>query len=260
MAKLPARLGKYKLTWKPDTPDARDFKWHPSMTVDQLPPAIDLTNRADWPEPYNQEELGSCVFNTTAGAIQYEQIKAGKKLRMPSRLFLYYMARVREGTVDIDNGAEVRTAVKVAFKTGACTEKSWPYLISRYTRKPGKRHMDMASRNRIPGYQRVDPVVSKIKMALAEDYPVLGGFYVYRGYFLKGTEKTGKVPIPLKGDECLGGHAVLIVGYDDRKQRFKFRNSYGPEWGDGGYGYLPYEFVIKGLADDFWILKTGDER
>ena len=249
---------KFKLTWKPDKKDDRDFVFHESMKPSQLPPLIDLTNRADWMPPYNQDTLGSCTANAIAGALEYEMVKQGKKPVMPSRLFIYYMERLREKTLEIDNGAEIRTGMKVLSKDGACTEKSWPYLIERFTHKPKPYCIKSALKRRTSGYQRVPITFDKIKMALAEDYPIIGGFYVYPSYFNKSTEKTGEVPIPTSKMKCIGGHAILIVGYDDVQRRLKFRNSYGEEWGDGGYGYLPYSYVVRGDVDDFWILKGDD--
>jgi C1A family cysteine protease len=60
--------------------------------------------------------------------------------------------------------------------------------------------------------------------------------------------------VPKKGERLEGGHAVMAVGYDDNARRLLIRNSWGPSWGDRGYGTLPYEYVEKGTADDFWVL------
>jgi C1A family cysteine protease len=67
--------------------------------------------------------------------------------------------------------------------------------------------------------------------------------------------------MPKKGEEFLGGHAVLCVGYDDHKHHFIMRNSWGDSWGDKGYFYLPYEYLLDhNLASDFWAILSVNEK
>ena len=101
------------------------------------------------------------------------------------------------------------------------------------------------------------------------------GFTVYNSVDQAST--SGRIPYPSAGEKVAGGHAVAAFGYDDSmriknrtagssetKGAFLIRNSWGESWGDHGYGWLPYEYVKSGLADDWWcILKhewveTGD--
>lgn len=65
------------------------------------------------------------------------------------------------------------------------------------------------------------------------------------------------MPIGESSDESvLGGHAVLAVGYDDGAKVLIIRNSWGDEWGDKGYFYMPYEYIENpSLAHDFWVIK-----
>jgi C1A family cysteine protease len=67
---------------------------------------------------------------------------------------------------------------------------------------------------------------------------------------------TGLVPMPGPQEHCLGGHAVMIVGYDDETQHVIVRNSWGTDWGIKGYFWLPYEYVTNmDLAGDFWSIR-----
>lgn len=259
------RTPKFK-GWKPDKEDSRDLVWTPTMSAGQLPVGIDLESRAKfngkrWPRPYDQSTLGSCITNSISGAIQYEQVKLVQRLSMPSRLFIYYMLRKLEGTIQEDAGGQIRNGMKAVNKFGFCTESAWPYIIEQFRTEPSKYSIKSALEHRVLSYQRVPVTLNKVRMALAEDYPVVGGFCVYSSYFNAIAETTGLVKMPRSSKNPLGGHAVLFVGYDDTTQLLKFRNSYGPSWGDRGYGYLPYDYIdtANKLADDFWILKAKDE-
>ncbi len=72
-----------------------------------------------------------------------------------------------------------------------------------------------------------------------------------------GLAQTGIVPMPGGNEKSLGGHAVLAVGYDDTKQMFLVRNSWGNGWGIGGYFWMPYQYLDdRKLSDDFWTIRT----
>ena len=56
---------------------------------------------------------------------------------------------------------------------------------------------------------------------------------------------------------AIGGHAVVGVGYDDAKQWFIVRNSWGGQWGMKGYFTLPYAYLTdENLASDFWTIRV----
>jgi C1A family cysteine protease len=57
--------------------------------------------------------------------------------------------------------------------------------------------------------------------------------------------------MPTSDDELQGGHAICIVGYDDSRNLFKFKNSWSKKWADKGYGYLPYAYIQK-YCQDAW--------
>ena len=87
-------------------------------------------------------------------------------------------------------------------------------------------------------------------------YPFVFGFTVLSSFETQEVADTGVMPMPADGDKQLGGHAVCCVGYDDDKQCFVVRNSWGSSWGDGGYFYMPYKYMTdSGLASDFWTIR-----
>jgi C1A family cysteine protease len=243
-----------KLGWKRDNPDFRDYRYtHYINKI--LPSKVDLRDKM--PKIYDQGQLGSCTANAIAGAIQYDEMKEELKSTLPSRLFIYYNERAMEGSVDYDAGATIRDGIKVVHKIGYCDESMWPYNISNFTLKPSNDCYKYADNHKAIEYSRVYQNITDIKNSLNNGFPIVFGISVYSSFESDNVSETGKIPMPKKDEYLLGGHAILAVGYNDTEQHIIFRNSWGEEWGDNGYGYLPYEYICNtGLASDFWIIKT----
>ena len=123
-------------SWNRQIPDFRDFKFEGSTFLEKffLPSSVDLRS-VDGPIE-DQGQLGSCTANALAGALQFLEKQSGKAVTLLSRLFIYYNERVIEGTVSIDSGSEIRDGIKTLNKQGDCTEKMWPYTISKFKTKP----------------------------------------------------------------------------------------------------------------------------
>ncbi len=243
--------------WKADKLDDRDYRYVPSSRViAALPTSVDL--RPNCPPVYDQGQLGSCTANAIAGAIEYDQIKQGKTPFMPSRLFVYYNERAMEGTVNSDSGAAIRDGVKSVSKLGVPPETDWPYDISQFKSKPSQQAYDDALLERAVLYQRLPVNLLTIQACLASGNVVTFGFQVYSSFETQQVEQTGIVPMPKRGEELLGGHAVVAVGYSIPDQRFICRNSWGI-WGINGTGYftMPFHYVANpSLSSDFWVIKT----
>jgi len=176
---------------------------------------------------------------------------------MPSRLFIYYNERAMEGTVDTDSGAMIRDGMKSISKLGVCTEDTWPYDISQFTAKPPAKAYTEAKKHQALVYRRVLGQLHQMQGCLAQGYPFVFGFSVYESFMSPEVAKTGKVPLPPRGEQLIGGHAVLAVGYDDAEQSFIVRNSWGTGWGIKGYCLMPYGYLTDPqLARDFWAVYT----
>ena len=240
--------------WKPDLPDHRDIRYEEFVVEAALPPIVDL--RAQCPPVYDQGALGSCSGNAIAAAVDFERMKQGESFITPSRLFIYYNERVDENTIKSDSGAMIRDGMKSVNKPGVCKESNWPYVISRFTRKPTKKCYAEALNYQTLKYLRISRNISQWKACLASGYPVILGFSVYESFESETTAKTGVVTIPLSDEKALGGHAVVCVGYDTYRSCLIVRNSWGETWGDRGYFYLPFEYITNpDLSDDFWSIR-----
>lgn len=240
--------------WKADQPDQRDLHYVASTAVVMaLPSQVDL--RPQMPAVYDQGQLGSCTANAIGGALQYEQIRQQEKDFVPSRLFIYYGERVIEHSVDQDAGAEIRDGLKVVAKLGGPPETDWTYDEAKFADKPPDQAYKDGLQHRAIKYKRVRQNERQIKASLAEGVPVSVGFTVYESFESDEVAKTGKVPMPGSNEQILGGHAVLVVGYDDSQGVWICRNSWGENWGDKGYFYMPYAYLLdSSLSGDFWNL------
>ncbi|MBP2642161.1 MAG: xylellain [Firmicutes bacterium] len=243
-------MRKYLL--KKDTPDLRDhiFCSASYKAEAHLPAKVDLRKKCS--PVVNQGELGSCTANAIASGLrEYLLINKETKWIQLSRLFLYWQERYLEGTVNEDSGAEIRDGMKVLNQIGVCPEADWPYDITTFTNPPTDKMNVDAMPYKVKEYHRIISLAS-LKAALAEGLPVVIGIDVYESFESDEVANTGIVPMPdTKSEQLLGGHAVLVVGYDDSKSQLIVRNSWGYVWGDAGYCYLPFAYYEK-FASDCW--------
>ena len=248
--------GKRQYAWNPDLPDNRDFSFRAVAPVLSLPQMTDL--RPLCPPVQDQGDLGSCTAHALTGAVEVLEAIDKLPVIMMSRLFVYFNERTLEHTVNQDAGAQLRDGIKALAQWGCCPETDWPYNPKVFTKKPSCQAFKDGAAHKITSYQRLT-TLDDMKGCLAAGFPFVFGFTVYESFESPDVAKTGIVPMPASTERCLGGHAVLGVGYNDSKQCFIVRNSWGPQWGLAGYFMLPYSYAgNQNLATDFWTIRRGN--
>lgn len=230
---------------------------HLPLATAPILPEVDL--RSKWPAPYDQGPLGSCTGNGLGGAVHYVLREAGKvdaKWR-PSRLFIYYNERAREGTIQEDAGAAISDGVKVVQRQGVPDEILWPYDVSRFRNRPSATAYTQALQHRALSVGRVRQTHTDLRTALSQGYNIVFGFSVFESFESDVVAVSGIVPMPRADEELLGGHCAVLVGHSDTRKRYIMRNSWGTQWGIGGYCEMPYEYIENSdLASDFTIVKV----
>ena len=262
------------LGWHPDVPDIRDKHGGRSgatrrfevaaMKVDrnwaaELPEQC--ADNLQWCSPVeDQGALGSCTAQAVVGLAEFMQRRAGIRHVDGSRLFVYKVSRHLLGWTG-DTGAYLRTAMKAVAAFGIPPEQYYPYDIARYDEEPTAFLYSFAQNYQFLKYVRIDTadrdpdtVLTEVKRVLAAALCCVFGFSVY-----SSLTNAPDIPFPTPADSLEGGHAVMAVGYDDHHANpdgsegaLIIRNSWGTGWGIGGYGFLPYQYVAAGLAQDFW--------
>jgi C1A family cysteine protease len=248
------RNSKYKYGYRPDLPDHRDHRVPPRSTLGSPPPKTDL--RPGMPPVYDQLKLGSCTAQAVAAALEYDEKKQALPAYAPSRLFIYYNERALDRTVTTDSGSSLRDGIKTVAKKGYCSEADWPYDIAKFAQLPPKECYTIALEHRAVAYKRVRQSLTDLQQVLADGFPIVFGISVYESFEDPEVLKTGVIPMPKKTEQLLGGHAIVLCGYDTEAGTFLFRNSWGAEaFGEGGYGTLPFDYVVNpDLAQDFWVV------
>jgi C1A family cysteine protease len=216
-----------------------------------LPPLVDM--RPHCPPVYDQGQLGSCTGNAWAGLAEFLLLKEGVTDFTPSRLFIYYNERVLENDTTQDAGASLSDGAQVVSTQGCPHETLWPYDIRQFAAQPPQAVYQDGLQHRAFDVQQVSQDLTSMKDVLANGLPIVVGFTVYQSFESPQVAQTGIVPLPRRREPVLGGHAVLVVGYDDSQSRFIVRNSWGTGWGLQGYFLMPYAYLTNPrLADDFW--------
>ncbi|MCG9884628.1 MAG: C1 family peptidase [Cyanobacteria bacterium] len=230
-----------------------------SFKSQHLPPKVDL-------RPYltpveDQSAANSCTANAIAGAYEYLAKRALGDAGDISRLFIYYNARKEDG-IKGDQGSTIVGSINTLQKYGACTEGTWPYELTGINRKPPSTAYEEALWFLVDEARELEVTLETFKHCLAEGFPFVFGLRLFKSF--DQARRSGRVPMPDPNTEAgrtsHGNHAMLCVGYSDHNQCFIVRNSWGEDWGDRGYCYIPYGYLSNPeYCWDCWSIQSVSE-
>lgn len=258
----------YSTGWVRDLPDQRDWD---IARDDSLEPGLIALRAKPLPSSYdgreycspiqNQGRVGSCTAQAVVGMAEYLERREFGRHVDGSRMFLYKMARKLDGYTG-DSGAQLRTAMKALRLFGTPPERYWPYDVDEFDAEPSAFAYVLAQNWQGQNYHRLDiegrprdEVLDLVRRLLVDNQPIVFGFLVF-GY---GNRK-GEFILPKKGQRPHGGHAIMACGYDDTREiegskgALLVYNSWGRRWGEDGFGWIPYDYVLNMLTADFWTL------
>jgi C1A family cysteine protease len=268
--------------WRRDGPDHRDFTTRHSR-VRRMFARLRVRNQArpasvDWREycipVQDQQHLSTSSAHACIGLFQYFERRATGQVITPSRLFVHVNALRLAGCDDARGGADLRTTFKAAVKFGLPAERFWPYDPAALGRVPEAYVYAFNTEYRDVRYVRIDAsmqsgveTLETVRLLLAAGFACALGFGVP-----SSLTSEPEIAFPSRFDSICTGHAVTVVGYDDalriRSTRgaLLIRSSWGSNWGQDGYGWLPYRYVTDHLAADVWTalrpkwLRSGEFR
>jgi ribosomal protein L10 len=224
---------------------------------------IDL--RPKCPPIYDQGAIGSCTANAIAFYYQYLEVD---KSFLPSRMYIYAKERLLDspGQPLTDSGSDAVLGLSWISGHGVCPESEWPYVVGNVNLVPPAKCDTDAAAHKITGAYNLGAggvsqtqIITNIQVALANALPVLLAFSVYESFMSAKVAATGIVPVPnTRTEELDGGHEVIIVGVLPAQSLFVVANSWGTGWGDKGYFYLPFAYVLNSnLAFEFLAFHTA---
>jgi C1A family cysteine protease len=250
----------------------RIYNWHrsplPLLTSAQIfrgDPATVFPSKFDLflfqPPRFDQGQEGSCTANSACGEVRtiHRVLNRANDADF-SRQLTYYLERKEQGTpIKEDSGSSIAESVAVLEKYGAALETLWPYDQKHFAAKPPASVLVKAKLGRISGSQPVLNDPAAFKAVLMKQRGVLIGFSVYESFESNAVAATGRMPMPKKGEQVLGGHAVRVIGWDDSTASYLVVNSWGEGWGDPKYPgcfWMPYDYLHKKkLGDDFHYIE-----
>lgn len=232
----------------------------------------------------NQLSVGSCTANaaTSVPEDMLKKVGEGKSL---SRLFNYWTSRNLILEQPGIEGSTMRAAIRAIKHLGVCREILWPYTIQAVDMRPIDEAFQEAAQRVIQRYEIIDTrlpnplppadglsqedwwriilamvaerVMRQMKSALNEGLQVAFSCTLGQMWLgLQGPWQQHVYPRAAPNDPTnpsVGGHAMVCIGYDDSCQRFLIENSWGPQWGDGGFGGMPYDTFTHNLMEGFIV-------
>jgi phospholipase C len=236
----------------PPSAETRKYKYRPPSadhpllrSAKKAAPIANLPERVDLRylclPVRNQGAEGACSgFSTASFCEALHALSCGSLL--PDYLapaYIYARTRTQDGTFPQDSGASLADEFMVLQNFGICPEPFMPYTGN--PAEPVAPKCDAAALPFRTQPIQVDRQIDVLKSVLASKKTISIGLMVFESF--ENPDSKGFVKLPeVSSEKFLGGHAVLLCGYDNASGCWIVRNQWGNQWGIGGYCYMPFGY------------------
>lgn len=269
-----------RMGWKPDLPHpgrrkySEHFQSEMSASLmryaDGPVPVVTKVDLRNLCGPIKQQLWNNCTGHAISGALEFLEkgeyrshkgdMQFGDGSYEPmSTMFIYWHERSVRGQQNLDNGAYISDGVETVRDKGTVPESFWPETSAPGQCPTGPCWSEGYGHREFYGYTMENRDFSQIKASLLAGFPVVFGMTVFESFMDPGPD--GNIPVPdPEVEQVVGGHCLLIVGFDDSTERVIVKNSWSTAWADGGYCYLPYEMLGTDYASSFWTLRRDGTK
>ncbi len=227
----------------------------------RLPKTADLSEHM--PTPGFQGRQNSCVAWVSAYALKTYQEKLEQRYELMSsgqpdmkRIFspAFVYNQINQGR---DSGATLVDALNLLSDRGALSWSEMPYDVDNFTRRPSPKQLKSAQRYRIAYWRKVNVAdAQELKAQLHAGYPIMIGAVIDESLFKLKAGRTWE----RSSGKSLGGHALIVVGYDEHRKAFKVMNSWGSRWADRGFGWISYRQFARVVREGYVAKDAVNDR
>jgi hypothetical protein len=218
-----------------------------------------------FPPIIDQKNINCCVPICISTIYYYLTFKQNNIIKTRiSSLYLYYLVKIYNNigndsldSLDSneDSGVTIMETLKILKKRGCCPEFLYTYTENNFNSIPNEKLLNLTNKCKLINFTKI--LRFEIKQNLINNNPVICGIKVFNSFHSTKTIETGIIDLPQKFDYLLGGHSIIIVGYNDYIESYIFINSWGSSWGDNGFGIIPYSYINnKNYSDEFFIINN----
>lgn len=219
-----------------------NYEPHPVTTKN-----IDISN--GFTEIKNQGQQGACMSFSMVSVFEYFLKKNHVQFPDLSEQFLYFNARKRTGREQFDEGSNSVASIQTLSEEGICSEQAWPYKVGGFAETPSTQAYEEAKLRKVKRAVMVEKKIETLKSALDDGLPVVFAVDLFPSF---GQGVNGFISMPsdeevqqLKESGENHAHAMVLCGFNEEQRVFKVRNSWGRDFGDRGYCYLSYDYIMQ---------------
>jgi Thermolysin metallopeptidase, alpha-helical domain/Caspase domain/Thermolysin metallopeptidase, catalytic domain/Papain family cysteine protease len=211
-----------------------------------------------WTRIHDQGQEGANPAVAAITALETYLARRGREVSLSVRYVYQKAKQIAEQDPNVDGGIEMTVLTKVMQEYGAPLEEDWPFVPGKVALPPGKTWKVLDERAKVHRARLIPATTADdIRHHLSQDRPVLAAFSVYESWMAESTGRTGVVPKPAAKEQLLGSIATTIVDYDEERRVLQFAHTWGPNWGERGFGEMTEDTAQALFKDDqMWAVEV----